>query len=224
MTRDTIRLMITALLLVTAIMGLAYKLYGGQPQQTPYQESQGEAPAPVNTASQEPEQGWNQPQPGVVELNYTRRIAVIQVGVVKGSSQEATMARTGGEVTPSNMVDVDLGFINSIKHALLERHIKGRVVGLELVDVKGQCIKCALLITIESGGTRTRILVLGSWKVEDDGIVSPLNLMPFISEGDIIEVEALDAGYKYNGENLYIAYEIELKGKDLEAINISLER
>ncbi|MEB3861062.1 MAG: hypothetical protein GSR84_02435, partial [Desulfurococcales archaeon] len=185
----------------------------GPPQDTAGGGEPSGAPPEVGQAGE----NATQASPSATGGREPRVIAAITASIISPGGQ-ATGPQGAGEdavVTSRPSLDIDIGFLRSVKPLLLEHEVEGRVVDLQLVDINGYCVKCGLLITVDTGKGTEYVLALGYWST-GERVVGVVNLMLYIKPGDLVVVEALRDSYVYHGSRLYIAYEIKVPGTGVE--------
>ncbi|MCE4603112.1 MAG: hypothetical protein F7B18_08010 [Desulfurococcales archaeon] len=235
MPRYGARITIVALLLILAIMLVAYKVYQPPPQveepprpplSNPLQDKTsgiGPGGAPTPGPSEPGQNVTGYPGTSVEVTGKSRPIARITASITGAGGQAGEASpRESPAVTPRPSLDIDIGFLRSVKPLILEHEVQGRVVDVQLVDINDYCVKCGLLITIDTGRGVEHVLAFGYWEAEDR-VIGVVNLLLYIKPGDQVFVEALRDSYEYQGGKLYIAYEIEVPSIGIELERVSFQ-
>ncbi len=151
------------------------------------------------------------------------------------ASAEAIMVEKNG------LIDIDVGFLKSIKYIYSEDYVKGYVVDVTRVGVEDYCSDCVLLLTIKGeDGNVYYVLVYGNWYLlsdyEDDEdereeykvqVLSIDKLEGYIrdmaSRSIYTLVEVVESNLEYNGHRIYIGYEIKPYGQKIELVSAIIE-
>ena len=142
----------------------------------------------------------------------------------------------GVVVKEGGILDVDIGFLNSIKYIYSEEYINGYIVNVSRVGINDYCSGCAIVFTVEGGDGRVyHVLVYGRWYLieryegeEEHGehMTRVLSiddmegyLIGFMDNGTPVKVEVVVSNLYYGDSRLYIGYEIKPHGMDIELVS-----
>ena len=157
------------------------------------------------------------------------------------SSGKSNASVEGVIVEKNGLIDIDVGFLKSIKYIYSEEYVKGYIVNVTRVGVEDYCSDCVLLLAIEGeNGDVYYVLVYGNWYLlssyegdEDEYEEYNVQVLSIDKvEGYIRDiasrniytlVEVVESNLEYNGHRIYIGYEIKPYGQNIELVSTVIE-